>query len=132
MARRGRGRRRGKPARRAGGRAESRSLALAITASVLAASALAGCDSSAARGAARRAPDCPPAVTAPRQVDWDPEGCWEKRPDGNRTFRTFWGGHYHYYSSPPSYSRYHGSEFSSRPGWFSAHRWGGGVHAAAG
>ena len=113
-------------------RSESRSLALAITASVLAASALSGCDSSAARGAARRAPDCPPAVTGPRQVDWDPEGCWENRRTGSPVFRTAWGGRYYYYPSPPSYSRYHASESSSRSGWFSGARSGSGVHGAAG
>jgi hypothetical protein len=110
-------------------RAESRSLALAITASVLASSALAGCDSSASRGAARLAPDCAPAVTAPRQVDWDPEGCWENRPGGSRVFRTTWGGHHYYYASPPNYSRY-ASEPSSHGGWFSGRS--SGAHSAAG
>ena len=132
MAERRRERRaRGRTTRRRGG-SESRSLALALTASVLAASALAGCDSSAARGAARRAPDCAPAVTAPGQVDWDPEGCWENRRTGGPVFRTAWGGRYYYYSSPPAYSRYHGSESSSRSGWFSGSRSGTGVHGAAG
>jgi len=95
---------------------------------VLAASNLAGCDSSAGR-AARQAPDCAPAVTSPREASWDPEGCWENRPDGRRLFRTAWGGNYFYYSSPPSYSRYYGSDSSSsRSGWFSQR---GGAHAAS-
>jgi len=128
VARRRGSRRARRRAGRSGGRAESRSLALALTASVLAASALASCDSPGARGSARRAPDCPPAVTGPREASWDPEGCWEDRPDGRRFFRTAWGGHYFYYTGPPSYSRYYGSESASRPG--SAHRWGGGLHAA--
>jgi hypothetical protein len=96
---------------------------------MLATSALAGCDSSAQRGVARQAPNCAPAVTAPRQVDWDPEGCWDSRPDGRRWFRTAWGGHYFYYSSPPSYSSYHVSENS---GWFAKHGFAHGARGAAG
>src|SRR6266704_369914 len=87
-------------------RAESRSVALAVT------------DSSASRGG-RLAPHCPPAVTAPREASWDPEGCWENRPDGSRAFRTAWGGNYYYHASPPAYSRYYASDSFSHSKWFS-------------
>ena len=108
--------------------ADGRSVALAVTASILASSALAGCDSSASRGAAQIAPNCPPAVTSPREASWDPEGCWETRPDGGRSFRTAWGGHYYYYPSPPAYSRYASESSSSSSKWFSGWQ-SSGAHA---
>ncbi len=110
-----------------------RRLALTITASALAASALAGCDSSAARGVAGRAPDCPPPVTSAREASWDdPNGCWERRPDGQRMYRTAWGGDYHYNPSPPYYSRYYEPPAGGRGShWFSSsHSSSGGYHGA--
>ena len=99
-------------------------LALTITAGFLAAAALAGCDS---RSAAR-APDCPPRATRPGTVGWDdPDGCWERRPDGQRYYRTTFGGYSYYHTEPPGYSKY--SE-ASRGGWASAFRSAGGYHGA--
>jgi hypothetical protein len=94
-----------------------RRLALNIAASVLAASALAGCGQ---RGVSSRAPDCASAVFSPREGSWDdPDGCWENRPDGRRVFRTVFGGYPSYYSTPPAYSHYYVSESSSRGSrWF--------------
>ncbi len=84
-----------------------RRLALHITAGILAASALAGCDS---RPQSAKAPDCLPHGTAPGSASWDdPDGCWERQPDGRRYYRTSFGGMHYYYSEPPSYSRYSGS-----------------------
>lgn len=103
--------------------ARDKRLALAITASALAASALAGCDSAPSRGVAGRAPDCPrPATSSPYEASWDdPNGCWENRPDGRRMYRTGWGGHYYYNPSPPYYSRYYESETGARGSrWFSS------------
>jgi len=94
--------------------AERRQVALYVAASILAASALATFQS---RPQSARAPDCPPMSTAPGSAGWDdPNGCWERRPDGRSYYRTGFGGHYYYYSEPPSYSRY-----SNQGG-----RWGGG------
>ena len=111
--------------------ARDRRRALRIAAGVLAASALAGCDGP--RGVAGRAPNCPPIASSPREGSWDdPDGCWENRPDGQRVYRTVWGGHPFYYVSPPAYSRYWESESSNRGSrWF----WGasaghGGAHGA--
>jgi hypothetical protein len=113
-----------KPRRRS---APDKRLALTITASMLAASALAGCDASPARGVAGRAPECAPAVTSPREGSWeDPNGCWENR-GGQRVYRTVWGGRSYYYSSPPYYSRYYESESGSR-----GSRWFSGSHSASG
>lgn len=82
-----------------------RRLALHIAAGILAAGALAGCDS---RPETARAPDCPPQVAG--SAAWsDPDGCWERQPDGRRYYRTSFGGMHYYYSEPPSYSRYSGS-----------------------
>ena len=82
-----------------------RKLALHLAAGILAASALAGCDS---RPQSAKAPDCPPQV--PGSATWsDPDGCWERQPDGRRYYRTSFAGMHYYYSEPPSYSRYAGS-----------------------
>lgn len=110
-------------------------LALAITASALAASALAGCDGSPSRGVIGRAPDCPPASTSsPYEASWDdPNGCWDRRPDGQRAYRTTWGGHYYYNPSPPYYSRYYEPGAGARgSSWFSGSHSssGGGYHGA--
>ena len=110
-----------------------RRLALAITAGALAASALAGCDASPSRGVAGRPPDCPPATNSPYEVSWDdPNGCWEARPDGQRFYRTTWGGHYYYHPSPPYYSRYYEAESGGRGSrWFSStSHSGSGYHGA--
>jgi len=97
--------------------ARDRRLALTITASALAASALAGCEASPSRGVAGHAPDCAPAVSSPREGSWDdPNGCWERRPGGQPAYRTVWGGRPYYSSSPPYYSRYYASESAGR-GW---------------
>jgi len=123
---------RGRRARRVPTRRERR-LALALTASALAASALVGCDSPPTRGVAGRAPDCPPPTTSPYEVTWDdPNGCWESRPDGQRLYRTTWGGHYYYNPSPPYYSRYYEPETSVRGSrWFSStSHAGSGYHGA--
>jgi hypothetical protein len=125
--------RRGPRARRPAAR--DKRLALAITASALAASALAGCDGSPSRGVAGRAPDCPPASTSsPYEASWDdPNGCWDRRPDGQRAYRTTWGGHYYYNPSPPYYSRYYEPGAGARgSSWFSGSHSssGGGYHGA--
>jgi hypothetical protein len=101
-------------------------LALTLAAGVLAAAALAGCDS---RPSSVRAPSCPPVTTQPGSAGWDDrDGCWERQPDGHSVYRTSSGGHYFYYSSPPSYSRY--SETGGR--WFSSGTSSGGYHGAPG
>lgn len=98
--------------------AENKRLALHITAGILAASALAGCDSGPQSA---KAPDCAPRATAPGSAGWeDPNGCWERRSDGRSYYRTGFGGHYYYYSEPPSYSRY-----SNQGG-----RWSSGGHVS--
>jgi hypothetical protein len=102
--------------------AERKQVALYVAAGILAASALATFQS---RPQSARAPDCPPLAAAPGSAGWDdPNGCWERRPDGRTYYRTGFGGHYYYYSEPPSYSRY-----SNQGG-----RWGasstGGYHGA--
>ncbi len=103
--------------------AENKRLALHITAGILAASALAGCDSSPHSA---KAPDCPPRATAPGSAGWDdPNGCWERRPDGRTYYRTGFGGNYYYYAEPPSYSRY-----SSQGGRWSSASASGGYHGA--
>ena len=74
-------------------------LALTITAGILAASALAGCDS---QPLSAKAPICAPRAAAPGSGAWDdPEGCWERRPDGTRVYRTGFGGFYYYHPEPP-------------------------------
>ena len=106
--------------------AENKRLALHIAAGILAASALAGCDS---RPQSAKAPDCGPRATAPGSAGWDdPNGCWERRPDGRRYYRTGLSGSYYYYSEPPSYSRYsdQGGRWSS-----SGHTSSGGYHGAS-
>jgi len=114
--------------------ARDRRLALTITASALAASALAGCDSPPPRGVTGRAPDCPPPATAGPEASWDdPNGCWDQRPNGQRMYRTTWGGHYYYNPSPPYYSRYYEPESGGRGShWFSSgtHASSGGYHGA--
>src|SRR5262249_31475253 len=60
---------------------------------------------------------------APGSAGWDdPNGCWERRPDGRSYYRTSFGGTYYYYSEPPSYSRY-----SNQGG-----RWSGGKVSSGG
>ena len=127
--------RHGRQARRPAAR--DRRLALAITASALAASALVGCDSPPSRGVAGPAPECPPATTSsPYEASWDdPNGCWDRRPDGQRAYRTSWAGHYYYNPSPPYYSRYYEPESGARGSrWFSSSHssssTGGGYHGA--
>src|SRR6266852_4239576 len=79
-------------------------LALTITAGILAASALAGCDS---RPASAKAPICAPRASVPGSAGWDdPDGCWERRPDGRTYYRTTFGGYSYYHAEPPGYSRY--------------------------
>lgn len=100
-----------------------RRLALHITAGILAASALAGCDS---RPESAKAPDCQPQAIAPGSAGWsDPDGCWERQPDGRRYYRTSFGGMHYYYSEPPQYSRY-----SSSGGRWSSGGSSGGYHGA--
>jgi len=100
-------------------------LALTVTAGILAASALAGCDS---QRPSAKAPICAPRATVPGSSGWDdPDGCWEPRPDGTRAYRTAFGGSYHYYSGPPGYSRY---SDAVRGGWFSASKSSGGYRGA--
>jgi len=104
-----------------------RRLALHLTAGILAASALAGCDS---RPESAKAPDCVPRqAIAPGSASWDdPNGCWERRPDGRRYYRTSFGGTYYYYAEPPSYSRY-----SNQGGrWSGGKVSSGGYHGAPG
>ena len=105
-------------------RIQDKRIALKLAAGILAASALAGCDS---RTDSAKAPNCAPPATAPGSAGWDdPNGCWEQRPDGRRIYRTGFGGSYYYYSEPPSYSRY-----SNQGGrWSSAGASGGGYHGA--
>jgi hypothetical protein len=103
--------------------AENKRLALHIAAGILAASALAGCDSGPKSS---KAPDCVPRATAPGSAGWDdPNGCWERRSDGRSYYRTGFGGHYYYYSEPPSYSRY-----SNQGGRWSGGGSTGGYHGA--
>lgn len=107
-----------------------RRLALNIAASILAASAMAGCGQ---RGVSSRAPDCASPMSSPREGSWDdPDGCWENRPDGQRVYRTVFRGYPSYYSSPPAYSRYYASESSSRGSrWFwGSHSSSAGYHGA--
>jgi hypothetical protein len=100
-------------------------LALHITASILAASALAGYDARAAEAA--EPPICQPRPTAPGSAGWDDlDGCWERRPDGGMLYRTGLAGHWYYYNEPPSYSRYS----APRSYWFSRGSPGGGYHGA--
>jgi hypothetical protein len=95
-----------------------------MAAGVLAAAALAGCDS---RPSSARAPACPPIATQPGSAGWDdPDGCWERPPAGRPIYRTSYGGHYFYYSAPPSSSRY--SDTGGR--WFSSAKSVGGYHGA--
>jgi len=91
-----------RPRRRGRARVD-RQVMLAVAAGVLATAAFAGCNS---RSSAR-APDCAPGSSRPGSASWDDaDGCWERRPDGNRAFRTSFGGNQYYYSQPPGYSRY--------------------------
>ena len=103
--------------------AESKRVALHIAASILAASALAACDS---RPQSAKAPDCLPQATAPGSAGWDdPNGCWERRPNGMTYYRTGFGGRYYYYAEPPSYSHY-----SNQGGRWSSASSSGGYHGA--
>jgi hypothetical protein len=100
-------------------------LALTITAGILAASALAGCDS---RSPSAKAPICAPRASVPGSAGWDdPDGCWERRPDGRTYYRTTFGGYSYYHAEPPGYSRY---SDASRGGWFSGSKSSGGYHGA--
>jgi len=68
-----------------------------------------------------RAPDCAPS--RPGEVSWDPDGCWERQPDGNRRFRTTsTSGVRVYHPSPPAQSRYWERPGSSRWSFFSSSR----------
>lgn len=80
-----------------------RAMALTVAASFLVAVSSLGMG----RSPAPTAPECPP--TAPGEVSWyDPDGCWERQPDGNRRFRTTTSsGVRTYHPSPPSQSRYY-------------------------
>lgn len=80
-----------------------RALALTVAASFLVAASSLGMGRSPAPP---RAPDCAP--TRPGEVSWgDPDGCWERQPDGARRFRTTTStGVRLYHSSPPPQSRY--------------------------
>ena len=87
-------------------------LALTFAAGILAAASLAGCDSQPSA----KAPICGPRATAPGSAGWDdPDGCWERRPDGRTYYRTSFGGYSYYHAEPPGYSKYS----DSRGGWFS-------------
>ena len=88
-----------------------KSVALVLVASVLAAASLGM--GRAPKTPAPQAPDCPPAGT----VSWDDkDGCWTRRTDGTRSFRTSSGGRVYWHSSPPSGSRYYSSS-SRSSGW---------------
>jgi len=101
-------------------------LALTLTAGILAASALAGCD---AQPPSAKAPTCAPRATAPGSAGWDdPDGCWERRPDGRTYYRTTFGGYSYYHAEPPGYSKF---SDTSRGGWFSGSKSStGGYHGA--
>jgi len=79
-----------------------RALALSVAASFLVAASSLGMG----RSPAPVAPDCSPS--RPGEVSWyDPDGCWERQPDGGRRFRTTGtSGLRVYHASPPQESRY--------------------------
>jgi hypothetical protein len=85
----------------------TKTLALAFAASIMAASALASRGARAPDTIAP-APDCRPESGA--SGGWaatDLDGCWDKRRDGSRVFRTTAGGHFYYHPAPPGGSRFY-------------------------
>jgi hypothetical protein len=89
-------------------RGATRAGALALAAATLAGSALAAHSVTSVGRGVSAASNCPAATARPG--DWvpdDPDGCWERRGDGQH-FRTTWGNRYYYHGAPPPTSRYHG------------------------
>jgi len=95
-----------------------RAMALTVAASFLVAVSSLGMG----RAPAPTAPDCPPS--APGEVSWyDPDGCWERTPEGGRRFRTTTTtGVRTYHASPPSQSRYWERQGRSRWSFWSSSR----------